>query len=40
VVTAGLKAGEQLIVDGLQNIRPGATVRPVPSGPVALAKRP
>jgi membrane fusion protein (multidrug efflux system) len=40
VVTAGLKAGEQVIVDGLQDIRPGATVRPVASGPVALAKRP
>jgi hypothetical protein len=27
-VTRGLKAGEQVIVDGLQNIRPGVAVRP------------
>ena len=40
VVTAGLKAGEQVIVDGLQNARPGAMVRPVPAGAVALTKRP
>ena len=29
VVTGGLKPGEQVIIDGLQKVRPGATVRPV-----------
>jgi membrane fusion protein (multidrug efflux system) len=38
VVTAGLKPGERVIVDGLQNIRPGVAVRPVPVGTVAVAK--
>jgi membrane fusion protein (multidrug efflux system) len=28
VVTGGLKAGERVIVDGLQNVRPGTEVRP------------
>jgi multidrug efflux system membrane fusion protein len=28
VVTAGLKAGERVIVDGLQRVRPGAPVAP------------
>jgi membrane fusion protein, multidrug efflux system len=35
VVTGGLKAGERVIVDGLQSVHPGAAVRPVPAGPVA-----
>jgi membrane fusion protein, multidrug efflux system len=39
VVTAGLRAGEQVIVDGLQNVRPGAAVRPVPASAAAAAKR-
>jgi multidrug efflux system membrane fusion protein len=30
VVTAGLKPGEQIVVNGLQRIRPGATVTPQP----------
>lgn len=30
IVQAGLKGGEQLIVDGVMRIRPGAPVRPVP----------
>lgn len=29
VVTSGLKTGERVIVDGLQNVRPGMTVQPV-----------
>ncbi|HEX8125213.1 MAG TPA: efflux RND transporter periplasmic adaptor subunit [Allosphingosinicella sp.] len=29
VVTAGLKPGEKIIVDGLQKVRPGAPVKPV-----------
>jgi membrane fusion protein (multidrug efflux system) len=29
VVTGGLKAGEAVVVDGLQNAHPGATVQPV-----------
>lgn len=32
LVTEGLKAGDQLIVEGLQKIRPGAPVKPVPAG--------
>jgi membrane fusion protein (multidrug efflux system) len=32
LVTAGLKAGEQVIVEGLQKVRPGAEVSPVPAG--------
>jgi multidrug efflux system membrane fusion protein len=30
VVSAGLKAGERVIVNGLQHVRPGATVTPQP----------
>ncbi len=30
IVIDGLKAGETVIVDGLQKVRPGATVKPVP----------
>ena len=30
VVTDGLKAGEQVIVEGLQKVQPGMTVKPVP----------
>jgi membrane fusion protein (multidrug efflux system) len=32
LVTGGLKAGERVIVEGLQRIQPGMTVRPVPAG--------
>jgi membrane fusion protein (multidrug efflux system) len=35
IVTDGLKGGEQVIVNGLQKIRPGATVKPVPWTPGA-----
>ena len=34
VVLDGLKAGEQVMVDGFQKLRPGATVKPVPWQPV------
>jgi membrane fusion protein (multidrug efflux system) len=41
VVTGGLKAGERVIVDGLQKVRPGMTVQPVAAGStVANAKQP
>jgi membrane fusion protein (multidrug efflux system) len=33
LVTSGLKRGDQVIVDGLQKVRPGAEVKPVPAGP-------
>lgn len=32
LVTGGLQAGEQVIVEGLQKVRPGAPVKPVPAG--------
>jgi membrane fusion protein (multidrug efflux system) len=35
LVTAGLKRGEQVIVDGLQKVRPGAEVKAVPAGAAA-----
>ena len=35
VIATGLRDGEKVIVDGLQNIRPGMVVEPVP---VALGK--
>jgi multidrug efflux system membrane fusion protein len=28
VITSGLKAGERVVVDGLQRVRPGAPVAP------------
>lgn len=31
LVTEGLQAGDQVVVEGLQKIRPGATVQPVPA---------
>lgn len=40
LVTEGLKAGDQLIVDGLQKIRPGAPVKPVPAGSPDAAAQP
>lgn len=41
VVTSGLKAGEQVIVEGFQKMRPGAPVKPVPwAGAAASAGAP
>jgi membrane fusion protein (multidrug efflux system) len=39
LVTSGLKAGEQVIVEGLQKVRPGAQVKPVPATGVRQAAR-
>lgn len=33
IVTAGLKPGDRVIVDGVQKARPGAIVKPVPEAP-------
>jgi len=33
VVTEGLKAGEQVVVEGLQKVQPGMVVKPVPFNP-------
>ena len=35
LVTSGLKVGEQIIVEGLQKLRPGVTIKPVPAGSVS-----
>jgi membrane fusion protein (multidrug efflux system) len=40
IITDGLKAGEQVIVEGLQKARPGAVVKPVPFGASAVASAP
>ncbi|MES2423205.1 MAG: efflux RND transporter periplasmic adaptor subunit [Pseudomonadota bacterium] len=47
VILDGLKAGEQVMVDGFQKLRPNATVKPVPwqaqpaaSAPAAVASQP
>lgn len=40
VVTDGLAAGDRIIVDGLQRIRPGATVQPQEAGAAAPAAAP
>jgi membrane fusion protein (multidrug efflux system) len=37
LVTEGLKAGERVIVEGLQRVRPGATVKVVPFETKAVA---
>jgi membrane fusion protein (multidrug efflux system) len=37
VVLEGLKAGEQVMVDGFQKLQPGATVKPVPWRPAGSA---
>ncbi|WP_157267311.1 efflux RND transporter periplasmic adaptor subunit [Azohydromonas aeria] len=37
LVAEGLQPGDRLIVDGLQKVRPGATVQPVPVTPAASA---
>ena len=39
LVSAGLKAGEQVIVEGLQKVRPGVEVTPVPAGGTKQASR-
>jgi membrane fusion protein (multidrug efflux system) len=39
LVTSGVEAGEQVIVEGLQKVRPGADVKPVPAGAVKQASR-
>jgi membrane fusion protein (multidrug efflux system) len=39
LVTQGVKAGEQVIVEGLQKVRPGAQVKPVPATGVRQAAR-
>jgi membrane fusion protein (multidrug efflux system) len=39
LVTSGLAAGDQVIVDGLQRVRPGAEVNPVPAAPPKQAVR-
>ena len=39
LVTSGVAAGEQVIVEGLQKVRPGAEVKPVPAGVVRQASR-
>jgi membrane fusion protein, multidrug efflux system len=39
LVTAGLAAGEQVIVEGLQKVRPGAEVKPVPAAGAQHANR-
>ena len=40
LVTAGVRAGDRVVVDGLQKIRPGVKVRPVPAPALALAAKP
>jgi membrane fusion protein (multidrug efflux system) len=40
VITAGLKDGDQVIVDGLQKVRPGAPVQPVPWQPAQANAKP
>jgi len=32
LVTKGLQPGERVVIEGLQRIQPGMTVRPVPAG--------
>jgi membrane fusion protein, multidrug efflux system len=40
LVTAGLAAGDRLIVEGLQNVKPGQAVRAVPAGSPASPRGP
>jgi RND family efflux transporter MFP subunit len=37
LITEGLKAGERIVVEGLQKVREGATVRPVTAAEKAMA---
>jgi membrane fusion protein (multidrug efflux system) len=39
LITAGLNPGERVVLDGLQKIKPGAAVRPVPAAEQAEAAR-
>jgi membrane fusion protein (multidrug efflux system) len=39
LVTEGIKPGEQVIVEGVQKVRPGALVNPVPAAAAAAAPR-
>jgi membrane fusion protein (multidrug efflux system) len=39
LVTSGLAAGDQVIVEGLQRVRPGVEVNPVPAAPAKPAVR-
>nr|MBA3500077.1 HlyD family secretion protein [Deltaproteobacteria bacterium] len=32
LVTSGIEAGDRVIVEGVQKVRPGADVKPVPAG--------
>lgn len=40
VISSGLQAGDQVIVEGLQKVRPGAPAKPVPFGASAVAAAP
>ena len=40
VILDGLKAGEQVMVDGFQKMRPGAPVKPVPWQPGGAPAKP
>jgi len=40
LVTGGLAAGDRIIVEGLQKIRPGLTVKAVPYAPAAQGTQP
>jgi membrane fusion protein (multidrug efflux system) len=40
IIGAGLKGGEQVIVNGLQKARPGSPVKPVPWNPSAASAAP
>jgi membrane fusion protein (multidrug efflux system) len=37
LITAGLSAGERVVLDGLQKVKPGAVVNPTPAAEQALA---
>jgi membrane fusion protein (multidrug efflux system) len=39
LVTQGLKAGDRLIVEGLQNVSPGKPVKPMPASATAIDPR-
>ncbi|MEO6422229.1 MAG: efflux transporter periplasmic adaptor subunit, partial [Candidatus Nitrotoga sp.] len=40
IIIEGLKGGEQVIVNGLQKVRPGSVVKPVPLNQAANASTP
>ncbi|HEV7607351.1 MAG TPA: efflux RND transporter periplasmic adaptor subunit [Steroidobacteraceae bacterium] len=39
LITAGLTAGERVVLDGLQKVKPGAAVKPVPVADVAASEK-